>query len=398
MAFLKRESDDIKKDDCVSFTGLVPGNLEMSGWEISERTRYRGKCFSTRRHTFLVLKERCSKLMLIFVRLQTKHDTSALPSQIGPPLHNQQCRLGEDPMVWPEGTVLGFLPINHTPADSLIQFYSAFAGATLKHELAINSFPRPPKPWSVGQSSFQRLSGSPTPRFASTTPMRPPSTEIQPNHVPPPPSPPPPQAATPAEGELLPASLDDMIDSIPPVYDHIGFLKEMGLDYGWGPTAFVETLLEHVHIYLGTPWWASIGLSILLIRAAMFKFYIDAADSAARRQAIKHLEEPITARMKVAQAEKNTIGMQEARYERSALHKAAGIIWWRSLIPLVQVPIGFGTFRLMRGMASLPVPGFDVGGLLWIYDLTVSDPYYFLPLATAWAYYYAFKVPSFVVV
>lgn len=58
--------------------------------------------------------------MLIFVKLQTKHDTSALPSQIGPPLHNQQCRLGEDPMVWPEGTVLGFLPFNHTPADSLI--------------------------------------------------------------------------------------------------------------------------------------------------------------------------------------------------------------------------------------------------------------------------------------
>lgn len=294
-------------------------------------------------------------------------------------------------MVWPEGTAPGFLPFNNTPTNSLIQSYSAFAGATLRHELTIKSFSRPPKPWSIGQSPFQRLGSNPTPRFASTTPIRPPSAEVQPDHVPPP------QAATPAEGELLPASLDDMIDSTPPVYDYLGFLKEMGLDYGWGPTAFVETLLEHVHVYLGTPWWASIGLSILLIRAAMFKFYIDAADSAARRQLVKPLEEPITARMKVAQAEKNPIAIRQAWDERSALYKAAGIVWWKSLIPFVQIPIGFGTFRLMRGMASLPVPGFDVGGLLWIYDLTVPDPYYFLPLATASAYYFAFKVPSFVV-
>ena len=294
-------------------------------------------------------------------------------------------------MVWPEGTAPGFLPFNYTPTNSLIQSYSAFARATLRHELAIKSFPRPPKPWSLGQSPFQRLGGSPTPRFASTTPIRPPSAEVQPDHVPPP------QAATPAEGELLPASLDDLIDSTPPVYDYIGFLKELGLDYGWGPTAFVETLLEHVHIYLGTPWWASIGISILLIRAALFKFYIDAADSAARRQFIKPLEEPITARMKVARAEKNTIAMREAWDERSALYKVAGIVWWKSFVPFVQIPIGFGTFRLMRGMASLPVPGFDVGGLLWIYDLTVPDPSYSLPLVTAWAYYHAFKVPSFVV-
>lgn len=364
-------------------------------WERTRTTRNGTEGLNTPRHTFPIFKERQFEIPADFLELQAKHDTSALPSQIRSPLHNQQCRLGKNPMVWPQGTALSFLPFNHTPTNCLIQSYSAFARATVRHELAIKSSPRPPKPWSLGQSPFQRFGGSFIPRFASTTPIRPPSNEIQPDHVPPPP--PPPQATTPVEGELLPASLDDMIESTPPVYDYIGFLKEMGLDYGWGPTAFVETLLEHVHIYLGTPWWASIGLSILLIRAALFKFYIDAADTAARRQAIKPLEQPISERIKAAQAEKNVIALREVWDERKALYKAAGIIWWKPLVPFVQIPIGFGTFRLMRGMASLPVPGLDVGGFLWIYDLTVPDPFYFLPLATGWAYYHAFKVPNFVV-
>ena len=171
----------------------------------------------------------------------------------------------------------------------------------------------------------------------------------------------------------------------------------MGLDYGWGPTAFMETLLEHVHVYLGTPWWASIGISMLIIRAALFKFYVDAADSSARRQLIKHLEEPIAARIKVAQAEKNQRALREAWYERRALQKSAGITWWKSFAPFLQVPIGFGTFRLMRGMAYLPVPGLDTGGLLWLPDLTQSDPYFILPIATAAAYYFTFKVPSHMV-
>lgn len=171
----------------------------------------------------------------------------------------------------------------------------------------------------------------------------------------------------------------------------------MGLDYGWGPTAFVETLLEHVHVYLGTPWWASIGISMLIIRAVLLKFYIDAADSSARRQLIKPLEEPITARMRAAQAARDQGASRKAWLERSALHKSAGIIWWKSFVPFLQLPIGFGTFRLMRGMAALPVPGFDTGGLLWMTDLTLPDPYYILPVATAAAYYYTFKVPSLMV-
>ena len=258
-----------------------------------------------------------------------------------------------------------------------------------------HSLTQSPKQWRLGQLPLQRLSGTFTPRFASTTPNPPRIDEVQSDYVPPPP-----QTTILEEGEFPQDSFGEMTDFIPPpppVHEHIGFLKELGLDYGWGPTALVETLLEHVHVYLGTPWWASIGITMIIIRAALLSTYIDAADINARRQVVKPLEEPITARIKAAQAERDKMALREALIERRTLHKSAGIVGWKSLVPFVQLPIGFGVFRLMRGMALLPVPGLENGGLLWISDLTIPDPFWILPVATSWLYYIAFKVPSLMV-
>ena len=177
-----------------------------------------------------------------------------------------------------------------------------------------------------------------------------------------------------------------------PAYEHIGFLKEMGLDYGWGPTAFMEWLLEHVHIYAGTPWWASIVISMLLVRAATLKLYFNAADSSARSQLITEYTAPLMKKYKNALASGNKVEAQSVSQEMRTLRSNAGVSYLKQLAPFVQVFIGFGTFRLMRGMAYLPVPGLDTGGLMWFEDLTLSDPLFLLPIGTAAAYYITFKV------
>ena len=183
-----------------------------------------------------------------------------------------------------------------------------------------------------------------------------------------------------------------MSSAPPPVYEHIGFLKELGLDYGWGPTALAEWLLEHIHIYTGTPWWASIGLTLVLTRLCMLKLYFKAADAAARNQLIAERNAPLMDKVKTAQRNGDALGLQMALAEMRDLRASAGVKLSSMLWPTIQIPIGFGFFRLMRGMSSLPVPGLDDGGLLWIRDLTLSDPYFILPIATSGAYYYAFKV------
>lgn len=174
--------------------------------------------------------------------------------------------------------------------------------------------------------------------------------------------------------------------------EQIGYLKSLGLDYGWGPTAFIETLLEHIHIYTGTPWWASIVLTAVAVRLALIKPYNAAADVSARVASMQPITKPIRDKMMAAQRAGNQQGMLLARQELIGIHKKAGIQMYKAFVPLVQVFLGFGTFRLFRGMAALPVPGLETGGFLWLKDLTVGDPYYILPVATAGAFYMIMKV------
>lgn len=166
----------------------------------------------------------------------------------------------------------------------------------------------------------------------------------------------------------------------------------MGLDYGWGPTAMVETLLEHIHIWGGTPWWASIALTVICIRVGLFKVYVNAQDATARMAVLKPYEDPMKERMKEAQRNRDRAALMKASGERRALHAKAGIKTWKIFMPFLQIPLGFGTFRLLRGMAYLPVPGFETGGTLWLQDLTVPDPYLILPITTSLMFYYTFKV------
>ncbi len=174
--------------------------------------------------------------------------------------------------------------------------------------------------------------------------------------------------------------------------EQIGYLKSLGLDYGWGPTAFIETLLEHIHIYTGTPWWASIVLTAVAIRLALFKPYIAAANVSARLAAIQPITAPIRDKMMAARKAGNQQGMLLARQELMAVHKKADIQTYKAFVPLLQIFLGYGTFRLFRGMATLPVPGLETGGFLWLHDLTVADPFYILPVATAGAFYLVMRV------
>lgn len=176
------------------------------------------------------------------------------------------------------------------------------------------------------------------------------------------------------------------------VDEHIGYLKELGLDYGWGPTAFVQTLLEHIHVYSGSPWWATILLTTIFVRVGLFKIFVEASDTSARMAVLMPLVKPIKDRLSAAQAARDVPAVKMAAAEMNSLYQKAGVRVSKNMLPLIQIPLGFGTFRLLRGMSALPVPGLENGGFLWLSDLTVADPYYILPAATGLAFFYAVRV------
>ena len=219
------------------------------------------------------------------------------------------------------------------------------------------------------------LAGRSVLRFASNEATPTPVAEFVPDYAPP--------------GQDFPgASLDKVLDQLPAaVHEYPGWLRDIGLDYGWGTTALIERLLEYVHMYTATPWWASTVIVILIIRTLLLKLYFDSADTMARYRLIKPLEAPLQERYKQAIRTKDPIETKKIWAEMSTLRNSAGMRMWKQFVPLIQIPISFSLFRLMRGMSTLPAPGYATGGFLWAKDLTVPDPYFIMPIVQTAALY-----------
>ncbi|KAG4026676.1 hypothetical protein MFRU_038g00800 [Monilinia fructicola] len=220
-------------------------------------------------------------------------------------------------------------------------------------------------------------------RFASTTPSA----------VPPPVNSSIPSIETPTP-EFKPAPLEVTADINPDILsapEHIGYLHSLGLDYGWGPTAVMEWMLEHIHVFAGTPWWVSIGLAAAAWRVLLFKPFLDAAENASRMAAIKQYTAPVQALMMEARKRGDSAEMMLHRAELQRIFKRAGISMWKSFMPAVQIFIGYGTWKLLRQMSEVPVPGLLDGGILWFYNLSIPDPYFILPLATSTILHFVLK-------
>ena len=174
--------------------------------------------------------------------------------------------------------------------------------------------------------------------------------------------------------------------------ERIGFLKEIGLDYGYGPTSIIQWTLEHIHITGGLPWWAAIAATAILMRAVTFPLYLKSTDQVARQSALAPITKPITERMQLAQKENDQTGVMNAWKELNAVRKRAGLSYMAQFTPmLVQSILGFCSFKLMRAMAGLPVPGLQNGGFGWVTDLTITDGYLLLPAIMAGAMHVMFR-------
>lgn len=131
---------------------------------------------------------------------------------------------------------------------------------------------------------------------------------------------------------------------------------------------------------------------MIATRVVFFKAYLASADTSARIAVVKlHLKDT-EARLQKAKQDRDTLKMMQATQEMRTAYQIAGIKMWKGLGPLMNIPFGYGMFRLTRNMCELPVPGMETGGILWFYDLTIADPYFILPVVTGAGTYFMFKV------
>ncbi|RKK26059.1 hypothetical protein BFJ66_g8293 [Fusarium oxysporum f. sp. cepae] len=165
--------------------------------------------------------------------------------------------------------------------------------------------------------------------------------------------------------------------------ENIGFLKEIGLDYGWGPTSVMQWVLEHVHVYTGLGWGGSIVATALLLRVIMIypqlrsvKFSAATAKMKADPRAKESLE-----LMKKGYQTGDREMVQKGQFIGNMVRKEYGTEVKNMFWAFVQIPFSFGLFRVINGMIHIPVPSMENAGWAWFTDLTAADPFYALPLA-----------------
>lgn len=192
------------------------------------------------------------------------------------------------------------------------------------------------------------------------------------------------------EGEFDSSSI---LDPDSPI-SYWGNLKDLGLDFGWGPSALFESLLELVYINSEMGWAASIIASGLILRACLFfTFQRWGSDATAKMAAMKPILQPLQDQMEEAKRQGDATREQSLKMKQATIMKSVGADVGKQLgTGVAQAVFGFGAWRTLRGISSLPAPGLDTDGWAWFTDLTVSDPYYILPLATGGIIYTVMKV------
>lgn len=166
--------------------------------------------------------------------------------------------------------------------------------------------------------------------------------------------------------------------------EQVGYLSNLGLDYGWGFTTTCQWVLEQLHFTAGMPWWAAIVGTAVAIRIGMVYPALIAQHESIKARAMR--EDPLyketQEKFMVAMAMGGKVSPQEImelRMQTSLLREQAGVKTWKMFLPMVQFPFVICSMKLFRAMAALPVPGLDSAGVLCFLDLTVPDPLFILP-------------------
>ncbi len=143
----------------------------------------------------------------------------------------------------------------------------------------------------------------------------------------------------------------------------------------FGPLAsLISGTLELFHS-LGAPWWLSIVLLTVSVRAILFPLTIHQVKNMRSMQELKPEMDQIRFRYK-DDRQKQQEAMMEL-YRKRQVNPLAGF-----LPVLVQMPVFVTIYQVVRSHEEA-FPSFASGGLLWFTDLTKADPYFILPVLSA---------------
>ena len=162
---------------------------------------------------------------------------------------------------------------------------------------------------------------------------------------------------------------------------------------GYGPVGIVQSSIELIHTTTGLPWWLSLiafsgSLRVMLTPLTIMTQQI-AGKMAEHQVPIQQQMERIQmARMEGKREEAMILSQKLNEYQKENDCQPLKSVFF-SLIPL---PIYISSFLAIRGMATSSMASMHTGGAYWFTDLAASDPYYIIPILSAFGMVANFKI------
>ena len=188
-------------------------------------------------------------------------------------------------------------------------------------------------------------------------------------------------------GQLLDANPNtplEMILSLPEAvtaFASVADLRAIGNAHSWySLSGWVADGMLKLHNLTGLPWWATIVAVTAMARLVIFRKVVDVQRHNVRMQAVQPQMSALMAR---AREEKDP--QEQAVYSQALrnlmtehnINPAKPLV-----IPLMQFPVFLSIFYALEWMSKTPFPQLKEGGFSWVTDLTVTDPYYILPITS----------------
>ncbi|KAG2361014.1 hypothetical protein BDR07DRAFT_1335097 [Suillus spraguei] len=158
-----------------------------------------------------------------------------------------------------------------------------------------------------------------------------------------------------------------------------GDLAELGLA-GWSPAGIIRWSFELLQVSSGMPWFYTIIAGTLMWRVAILPVNIMSLRNTSRLLPYTDKLQAVTTEWKSIDPS-DRLALQRISLKRQKIYEQAGAQVLPSIImPFVQIPVTLGLFLAVRKMTMLPVEQLKQSGVSFLPDLTMSDPYYILPI------------------
>lgn len=183
--------------------------------------------------------------------------------------------------------------------------------------------------------------------------------------------------------DTLPQIPDAPVPIEPEIAEIVGEASLASFDLGgWLPIGLTQECLYWLHTTCGLPWWSTIIVGTAIVKIGTFPIFLRMQRHQALQQYYKKDLDYFERQKKEALENGDQLKIQVYSGKQEAFYASHNMMTMTKtmLHYAVQGSVFFSLFMALNGMARAPITSMTEGGIGWFTDLTVTDPYYILPL------------------